>query len=70
MFKFAITGMTPVPIAAITQQYMAVSAKPITMGPEKTFPELSCHGSDPMNFAWYGNRTRIEFLPTCSTTSP
>jgi hypothetical protein len=51
--------MTPVPIAAMTQQYMAVSANPITMGPEKTFPELSCHGSDPMNFAWYGNRTRI-----------
>lgn len=30
MLRLAITGVTPAPIAAMTQQYIAVSANPIT----------------------------------------
>jgi hypothetical protein len=36
MLKFTITGITFEPMTAITQQYMAVSANPITIGPEYT----------------------------------
>ena len=62
MLKCTITGITSVPIDAITQQYMAVSANPITIGPENTLPLPSCHGSAPMNSGLYGSRTRMGFL--------
>ena len=44
-----MTGITFIPMAAMTQQYMVVSAKAITMGPENTLPPPSCQGSAPMN---------------------
>jgi len=42
---------------------MAVSANPITIGPENTWPLPSSNGSAPMNSGSCGNRTRMEFSP-------